>query len=76
MPHAIVKLFAGRSEAQKQKIAEAVTQAIMATAGSTEAAVSVSIEDIAPEDWAEKVYRPDITERPELLYKKPGYAPG
>ena len=75
MPHAIVKLFAGRSEAQKRRIAEAVAQAIMAAAGSTEAAVSVSVEDIAPDDWTEKVYRPDITARPDILYKKPGYEP-
>ena len=75
MPHAIVKLFAGRSEEQKRRIAEAVAQAIMASAGSTEAAVSVSVEDIAPDDWTEKVYRPDITARPDILYKMPGYEP-
>ena len=28
-------------------------------------AVSVSIEDVAPKDWAEKVYRPDIADKPE-----------
>ena len=75
MPHAIVKLYVGRSEEQKRRIAEAVTQAIIATADSNEAAVSVSIEDIAPADWTEKVYRPDISARPEILYKKPGYEP-
>ena len=33
MPHAIVKMYAGRTDRQKQEIAEAVTQAIVATAG-------------------------------------------
>jgi 4-oxalocrotonate tautomerase len=37
--------------------------------------VSVSIEDVAPKDWAEKVYRPDIADKPGQLYKKPGYNP-
>ena len=75
MPHVIVKLQSGRSEQQKAKIAEEVTQAIMASANCTQAAVSVSIEDIEPEDWVERVYKPDILERPDKLYKKPGYNP-
>ena len=46
----------------------------MATANTAESAVSVSIEDVADEDWAEKVFRPDIAAKPETLYKKPGYS--
>lgn len=30
-------------------------------------------EEVAPEDWAERVYRPDIAESADRLYKKPGY---
>ncbi len=47
----------------------------MASAGSSEAAVSVSIEDVDPEHWNEKVFEPDIRARAETLYKKPGYEP-
>ena len=65
MPHVIVKLYAGRSEQQKTKIAEEVTKAIMATANCAEDAVSVSIEDVEPNDWVEQVYKPDIIGRPE-----------
>jgi 4-oxalocrotonate tautomerase len=35
--------------------------------------VSVAIEEVRPQDWAEKVYEPDILNNPEKLYKKPGY---
>jgi 4-oxalocrotonate tautomerase len=35
----------------------------------------VAIEEIAPEDWAETVYRPDILGKEETLVKKPGYNP-
>ena len=73
MPHVIVKLHSGRSEQQKARIAEEVTKAIMATADCTEDAVSVCIEDVSPNDWAEKVYRPDIIGNSARLYKKPGY---
>ncbi|MBP0495192.1 tautomerase family protein [Pararoseomonas indoligenes] len=75
MPHVIVKLFAGRSEQQKNRIAEEVTKAIMATTDNGADAVSVSIEDVQPSDWTEAVYRPDILEKPDTLYKKPGYEP-
>ena len=75
MPHVIVKLQSGRSEQQKARLAEAVTQAIMAGANCAETAVSVSIEDVAPQDWVEQVYKPDIIGKPDTLYKKPGYDP-
>ena len=75
MPHVIVKLFPGRSEEQKAAIAEAVTQAVMASAACAEAAVSVAIEDVAKADWTEQVYKPDIVDRAAQIYKKPGYDP-
>lgn len=76
MPHVIVKLYPGRSEQQKARLAEEITKAVIACADSTESAVSVSIEDVAPADWTETVYKPEILAHPERLYKKPGYTPG
>jgi 4-oxalocrotonate tautomerase len=75
MPHVIVKLLSGRSERQKTKITAENTKAIMATANCAEDAVSVCIEDVASNDWTEKVYKPDIIGNSGLLYKKPGYDP-
>jgi 4-oxalocrotonate tautomerase len=45
----------------------------MASADCAELSVSVSIEDVAPADWTEKVYLPDIVGKPTQLFKKPGY---
>jgi 4-oxalocrotonate tautomerase len=73
MPHVIVKLYSGRSEQQKAGIAEAITKAVMANTGNGEGSISVSIEDVTPSDWTEKVYKPDILGKPDTLYKKPGY---
>ena len=56
-------------------LAEEVTRAVTKALGYGDDAVSVSIEDVSPRDWTEKVYRPDIIEKPEQLYKKPGYRP-
>ena len=75
MPHVIVKMYAGRSDQQKSAIAEEITKAVMKAANCGEDAVSVSIEDVAPGDWVEKVYKPDILGKPDSLYKKPGYTP-
>jgi len=69
----IVKLYKGRSEQQKAKIAEAVTRAIVSAADSTDDAISVGIEDIEPADWDAKVWQPDIAGKAGTLYKKPGY---
>jgi 4-oxalocrotonate tautomerase len=75
MPHVVIKMYTGRSEPQKAKIAEAVTQAVMVSANCADLSVSVAIEDVAPGDWVEQVYKPDILGRPDTLYKKPGYDP-
>ncbi len=73
MPHVVVKLWPGRSEQQKQKLADAIAEAVMSILNYGEASVSVAMEEVTPRDWAEKVFKPDITGKPEQLYKKPGY---
>jgi 4-oxalocrotonate tautomerase len=75
MPHVIVKLYPGRSEQQKNRLAEEIVKDVVAIAKCEEEAVSVAIEDVRPEDWVEMVYKPDILDNPERLYKKPGYNP-
>jgi 4-oxalocrotonate tautomerase len=74
MPHVIVKLWPGKSEAQKARLAEAIARDVMEHLGSSAASVSVSIEEVAQEAWAEQVYRPDIVDKPDTLYRKPGYS--
>ena len=75
MPHVIVKLYPGRSELQKTRLAEEIVKDVVAIAKCEEKYVSVAFEEIKPEDWAEKIYKPDILDSPEKLYKKPGYNP-
>ncbi|MBI4768161.1 MAG: tautomerase family protein [Deltaproteobacteria bacterium] len=73
MPHVIVKLYPGRSEDQKNRLAEAITKDIVVFAKCEEKSVSVAIEEIDSAQWAEKVYWPDILDNEASLYKKPGY---
>jgi phenylpyruvate tautomerase PptA (4-oxalocrotonate tautomerase family) len=72
MTHIIVKLWPGRSEQQKTRLAQEIVKDVVAIAKCEEKSVSVAIEEIKPEDWAEKVYRPDILNSLEKLYKEPG----
>ena len=73
MPHVIVKLWPGKSEKQKARLAEAIAKNVMDVLGYGQESVSVAMEEIKAEEWAEKVYKPDILNKPEQLYKKPGY---
>jgi 4-oxalocrotonate tautomerase len=75
VPHVVVKLYAGRSNKQKTELAEAITKAVMTTLNQGEEAVSVGIEDVRPDDWVEKVFRPEILGKPTTIFKKPGYDP-
>ena len=74
MPHVIVKLWPGRSEETKQQLADAIVQDVVNIIGCGEESVSVSIEEVSSGDWKEKVYDPEIREKMENLYKKPGYS--
>jgi 4-oxalocrotonate tautomerase len=73
MPHVIVKLWPGKSEAQKRRLARAIADDVMKTLNYGDESVSVAFEEIGADEWAEKVYRPDIVNKPDTLYKKPGY---
>jgi 4-oxalocrotonate tautomerase len=75
MPHVIIKMVEGRTEAQKQALTAELTKAVMSSLGCAEDSVSVAIEDVAKSDWTEAVYVPDIQGQADRIYKKPGYDP-
>ena len=73
MPHVIVKLWPGKSEQQKRRLAEAITRDVATVLDYGDESVSVALEEVTPAEWAEKVYRPDIVDKAATLCKKPGY---
>lgn len=75
MPHVIVKVYPGKTDEEKSRLAAQISAAVMNVFGSPEPAVSVSIEDVEKEVWADTVYKPDILDKPNELFKKPGYNP-
>lgn len=75
MPHVIVKMLPGRTEEQKQLLAEAITSDVTRIANCDESTVSIAIEEVEASEWPEKVYRLDILNGEAPLYKRPGYNP-
>lgn len=73
MPHVIVKLWPGKSEQQKKQLSDALTREVMEVLHYATESVSVGIEEVPAEQWKDKVYKPDIQEKANTLYKKPGY---
>ena len=75
MPHVILKFYPGRSEVQKKKLENEIVKSVVEIAGCEEKSVSVAIEEVEPDDWAENVYQPDIIDNKENLVVTPGYDP-
>lgn len=73
MPHVIVKLWPGKSEQQKKRLAAAITKDVMDILHYGEESVSVAMEEVGAGDWLEKVYKPDIKNKRNNLYQQPGY---
>lgn len=55
MPHIDIKMFAGRTDEQKKKAAEAVVEAMMESLGCERSHLSVAVHDYDPAEWNEKV---------------------
>jgi 4-oxalocrotonate tautomerase len=73
MPHILVKLMPGRSDAQKQALTDAIVREGMKTLGNDAEAFSVAFEEVPMAEWDDRVFEPDIINHWNRLTKKPGY---
>jgi 4-oxalocrotonate tautomerase len=69
MPHVIVKLYAGRPEPEKARLAGEITKAVTPVLRYGKDSISVGIEDVQPRDWVERVYKPGILGKLGTLQK-------
>ena len=74
MPHVEIKCFEGRTDEQKKKCAELVSEVIAQTLGCKVSSVSVAIKDVPQEDWKAQVWDKNIVPDEQYLFKKPGYS--
>lgn len=73
MPHVIVKLWPGRPEELKKNLAEKIAADVAEELSVELGDVSVAFEEVERADWEQEVYRKDICEKPDCIYKKPDY---
>jgi 4-oxalocrotonate tautomerase len=73
VPHVIVKLYPGRTEDQKERLAAAISADVQRVLNYGPESVSVALQEVAPTNWESDVYERDIAANLDLLYKKPGY---
>jgi 4-oxalocrotonate tautomerase len=73
LSHIILKAVPGKSEQERTRLAEEITQNMRDVLHYDADSASVAIEEIKPQHWAEKVYILEILNSPEKLSKKPGY---
>jgi 4-oxalocrotonate tautomerase len=75
MPHIIVKIWPGGPEEEKHALANKILIAVTETMNVPEKSVSVAFEEISHENWAKEVFIPDIINKDQTIYIKPGYIP-
>lgn len=60
MPHIIVKLWPGRNDEIKSKLAKRIANTVAEELNVDMGDVSVAIEEVPREEWGEKVYKVEI----------------
>lgn len=74
MPHVHIKHFPRDfTDAQKERLAEAVTAVVSEHFGTDEGNVSVALEPVAAAEWNQTVGVPEILGRADLLIRRPAY---
>ena len=59
MPYIRIKAYP-KDEAIKQKVADRINQVFLEEWGCPPEAITISIEEIAPENWVDEVVKPEI----------------
>ena len=67
MPYIRIKAYP-KDEATKQRLAEAINQAFLSIWGCPQEAISLSIEEVNPQDWEQEVEEKDIRENRDKMY--------
>jgi 4-oxalocrotonate tautomerase len=74
MPHVVLKMMSGRTQAQKKQLAEKLAETVLSVLGGDEGSISIAIEDVPSDRWQTDVFEPEIKGKKDTLYKKPGYS--
>ena len=67
MPYIKIKAYP-KDEAIKQKVAERINQVFLEEWGCPPEAITISIEEIAPENWVDEVVKPEIEPNSDKMF--------
>ena len=75
MPNISVKMLAGRTQAQKEKLAKDLVEVLSRDLGADKNWITCTIEDFDAEQWQD-VFKTEIADKPDsVVFKKPEYDP-
>lgn len=66
MPYIAIKSFP-KDQATKELVVEKINEIFLEVWGCPQEAITISIEDVTPEDWHEKIVKPEIDPKKENM---------
>lgn len=72
MPHVTIKLYPGRNDEVKKKLAEKIALEVADGLQVRSGSVSVAFEEVSQEDWKD-IYIKEIVNNMENIYRRPDY---
>ena len=66
MPYIAIKSFP-KDQATKELVVEKINEIFVEVWGCPQEAITISIEDVVPEDWDEKIVKPEIDPKMENM---------
>ena len=67
MPYIRIKAYP-KDQATKEKVVDAINQVFVDNWGCAPQAISISIEEVAPEDWVEQVEKKEILPMADKMF--------
>ena len=67
MPYIRIKAYP-KDQATKKKVVDAINQVFVDNWGCAPQAISISIEEVAPEDWVEQVEKKEILPMADKMF--------
>ncbi len=67
MPYIRIKAYP-KDQATKEKVVEAINRAFVDNWGCAPEAISISIEEVAPENWVEQVEKAEIEPNTDKMF--------
>ena len=69
MPFINVKMFAGRTQEEREKLAVALGDRAMELLGAPAEAFVIAVQEVAKEDWHDQVSVPEVNGNPNVIIK-------